>query len=219
MLAKHLCVCPIHLLKSFRNNWVTEKSQTLKFQFDDVKYEGKWSDVCKVFRREENNMVRRTKLSHQSCYPTNLDMQKVQLFVDVFNEKTVAALHQDGFIDTASLVEKIMILFHILNVKDPKSHLKLRDDTRKPIRNVEDDQLKYLLSMAQAFSKMSGGSGYGRTASLTSQTRNAFSQTLCGLVELTKNLLRDGHHYVMLGVFQSDQLEAEFGFYRLVYLL
>ena len=60
-----------------------------------------------------------------------------------------------------------------------------------------------------------GGRGASRHNSLTSQTQQAFLQTLAGLVALTTDLLLiHGFSYVLLGQFQSDKLEGEFGVYR-----
>ena len=48
-----------------------------------------------------------------------------------------------------------------------------------------------------------GGRGAGRRQSLTSQTQQAFSQTLAGLIALTTDLLTiHGFSYVLLGQFQ-----------------
>lgn len=50
---------------------------------------------------------------------------------------------------------------------------------------------------------------------MTSQTQQAFLQTLAGLIALTTDLLLiHGFPYVLLGQFQSDKLEGEFGVYR-----
>ena len=51
--------------------------------------------------------------------------------------------------------------------------------------------------------------------SLTNETRNALITTLNGLSEIAVNLLEDkSFKYVLLGFFQSDRLEGEFGVYR-----
>lgn len=60
-----------------------------------------------------------------------------------------------------------------------------------------------------------GGRGPSRQHSLTSHTRQAFCQTLEGLISLAIDLLSvHGFAYVLLGQFQSDKLEGEFGVYR-----
>jgi len=71
-------------------------------------------------------------------------------------------------------------------------------------------------SMTAAFADMPGGKGFGRRTSLTSETRNAVVQTLQGMLYLVKYLLDGSHAYVLLGIFQSNRLEGEFGIYRCV---
>ena len=45
---------PVHLLKNIRNNWVTEKSQTLKFfDFESSTYiYAKWKDIVDIYKEE-----------------------------------------------------------------------------------------------------------------------------------------------------------------------
>ena len=57
--------------------------------------------------------------------------------------------------------------------------------------------------------------GKRRIKSLTSSTRDAFVQTFLGLAALCRKLLTNGScQYLLLGVFQTDLLEGEFGIYR-----
>ena len=65
---------------------------------------------------------------------------------------------------------------------------------------------------------MRGGRSTTRISSLTGETKESLSSTLLGLVEFTKYLLMSGHSYVLMGHFQTDRLEAEFGVYRYVSL-
>ena len=53
-----------------------------------------------------------------------------------------------------------------------------------------------------------------RIRCLTADTTNTWHITLVGMVELTRELLRLGASYVLLGKLQSDRLEGEFGIYR-----
>ena len=98
----HLLHDTVHLFKSIRNNWITEKSGTLKLIFEGSQYIGKWSDIVKLYECEKGDMIRRTKLSHAAVYPGPIDRQKVSLMTQVFDEKTVAALRMDGSTASAS---------------------------------------------------------------------------------------------------------------------
>ena len=53
-----------------------------------------------------------------------------------------------------------------------------------------------------------------RVKGLTSETANALHQTLVGVVDLIRLLLKKGHSYVLPGKFSSDRIEAEFGLCR-----
>ena len=49
---------------------------------------------------------------------------------------------------------------------------------------------------------------------LTSQTSQALSLTLRGIVEVSKTLLRNGVDYVMTGDINDERLEGEFAIFR-----
>ena len=75
--------------------------------------------------------------------------------------------------------------------------------------------LQYLKNMSISLKKMPGGRGHKRMQSLTNETRDALITTLNGLSDIAVSLLEDKSiKYILLGYFQSDRLEAEFGIYR-----
>lgn len=94
------------------------------------------------------------------------------------------------------------------------SQFRLNDPDRRPFHSAEDQRLNYLLDIADSLDGMNGGRGLTRRHSLTTETRQAMCQTLRGLVFLVKQLLERGCGYIMLGMFQSDDLEGEFGALR-----
>ena len=55
-------------------------------------YTAKWKDLVKIYESEIENDLYLTKLDYTTLHPNNFEKQKVQLVVNVFNEKTVAAL-------------------------------------------------------------------------------------------------------------------------------
>ena len=111
----HLIHDPVHVFKSIRNNWFTEKNKRLKIVVDEVVFEGNWNDIIRLYDAERNCALRRTNLSYATVYPSPIDRQKVALMVQVFNEKTVAALRSDGATLTADF------LVHN-NIKDKFGH-------------------------------------------------------------------------------------------------
>lgn len=207
---------PVHLFKSIRNNWFTEKSRRLKVVVDGIEYEGNWNDIIRLYEGEKSSALRRTNLSYEAVYPSPIDRQKVTLMVQVFNEKTVAALRTDGSNATADFLHLLVKCWSILNIKDKFGHIKLLNPDRKPFYSDSDERLTFLTSLASGFSLMAGGKGLKRHLSLTSETRNAVTSTLQGFASLIPYLLSKDHSYVLPGQFQTDRLEAEFGMYRLI---
>lgn len=139
----------VHLLKSIRNNWYSEKAGEILWTTSDGQTAvAKWSDIEHLYRSEAENVVRRTRLSMAACYPSNIDKQKVSLTLAVFDEKTIAALQCDGRMETASFVTDILRMWKIVNVKNPILASRLNDPNRKPIERVNDENLLFLESMA-----------------------------------------------------------------------
>ena len=48
----------VHLLKSVRNNWITEKSQKLHYEYDGKTKYACWSSILSLFGLEENCIVK-----------------------------------------------------------------------------------------------------------------------------------------------------------------
>ena len=76
----------------------------------------RWSDQVGNYRCEEHSIVKSTRLNYASLYPTNFEKQKVSLAMNIFNEKTVTALFQHGYNDTATFVNSVTKLWNCLNV-------------------------------------------------------------------------------------------------------
>ena len=129
---------------------------------------------------------------------------RVSLVVNIFNEKTVAVLQQNGFADTACFVRQVTKVWNILNVKSPKAAVRLNDPNRKPFSDKDDTRLQFLQSMATSFSEMNPRSvpGQMRKQMSTIDTSEALSLTLNGLVSLIQTLLDKGFSYVLPGQMQ-----------------
>lgn len=207
---------PTHAFKNIRNNWITEKTQTLDFEDPDtnIVVQAKWSDLKSIYREEEYDLVKKNKLDYRTLFPNNFEKQKVGLVVNVFNEKTIAALQMKGLDGTEAFVRQITRMWHIINVKSPEKGIRLNDPDRLPITDPNDSRLDFLLKMATSLKKMDNAKKGHRIRSLTADTANAWHVTLTGMVEVTRKLLILGASYILLGKLQSDRLEGEFGIYR-----
>ena len=208
---------PTHLMKNIRNNWLTEAKKEMSFTVPgtDRQITGKWCDVQDLYEEEKDDIIRMTKLTQSSCNPPNIERQKMSLVMKVINEKTVAALSLKQKTTTAEFIDCLLRMWKILNVKSPDLHVRLNDRDREQITSKDHTSLHYLKEMAASFAKMPGGRGRNRIRSLTNETRDALIQTLNGLVEIAGKLLEDeSFKYILLGFFQSDRIEGEFGVYR-----
>ena len=112
---------------------MTEKTQTLIFIDPDSKKEvtAKREDLVDIYKEEQEGCLRETKLDYQTLYPNSFEKQRVYLAVNVFNQKTVAALRKRGKHDTATFVAHVTKTWEILNIKSPREATKLNDPNRK----------------------------------------------------------------------------------------
>ena len=129
---------PVHLIKNIRNNWITEKCQKLKFYDPES---GKhviaaWGDLIKLNELESESAIRLTKLSPRALWPSNFEKQKVQLALNICNEKVFATLTFMSFNETANFVGKVERMWRIINVKSNDIGFHLNDDDRYPITDV-----------------------------------------------------------------------------------
>ena len=84
----------------------------------------------------------------------------------------------------------------------------------EPIKIVTDERLIFLQQMPNAFLEINTSSSQYKSCvkCLTVDTSEALHLTLIGLVDMVKMLLVNKKFaYVLLGEFQSDRLEGEFG--------
>ena len=134
--------------------------------------------------------------------------------MNIFNEKVVAQLEHHGRNDTARFVSLITRMWKVLNIKSPEAGKHLNDPDREKFESKLDQRLDFLVKMASSIKLMDSGKRGARVRGLTSDTANAFHQTLHAIVYIIKELLDQGYKYVLSGKIQSDRLEAEFGIYR-----
>ena len=191
----YLLFDPTHLFKNVRNNWVTEKMKTLDFiePFTKNVFQAKWSDLIALYEKEVTCPIKMTKLSYASLYPTNFEKQKVNLVVNVFNEKTIAALKvgKEQACGTMVMIENVTQMWHILNVKSPNVGYRLNDDDRKPVSDVNDTRLAFLTEIAGCFNSMTSKYVH-RVRSLTDDTRKGlFLSLLVLLISLRCSWLRN----------------------------
>ena len=146
----------IHLFKNIRNNWITEKLQTLIFFDIDTNEEviARWKDLIDIYKSEETSDLKQTRLNYKTLHPNNFEKQKVHLVSNVFNEKTIVALEERGMRGTAYFVKNVTRMWNILNIRSNEIGYRLNDQDRKPFYDQSDRRLDFLLRMATVFKQM-----------------------------------------------------------------
>ena len=132
----------------------------------------------------------------------------------VFDESTLSALKFYGLDrGTIDFIGLIYQLWTILNVKSRFKGDHKRNDLAKPII-MDDSRIDLLPHYAQWFERWKDSSSDFQHA-LSKQTFLALSATCNSLADLSEYLLHEkGLNYILLGKFQTDQLERRFGRYR-----
>ena len=134
-----------------------------------------------------------------------------------FSERTVAALelfgkkHETDVTGTVLFISLVLKWWTILNVKSKGLDTRKNQSLQAVICDPEDSRLDFLLEFGKMCLEMGGKQGH-RVKQLSKDTAEAIHHTCCGIVELTKDLLREEHFdYVCLGEFTTDRLEKAFG--------
>ena len=145
----------VHLFKNIRNNWITEKTQTLTFFDIDTNEEvfAYWKDLISIHKSEEITDLKLTKLDYRTLYPNNFEKQKVSLVCNVFNEKTCIALEQQKNTGTENFVKNVTRLWHMLKIRSTSIGHRLNDVDRLPFSDPNDERFYFILKMATILNK------------------------------------------------------------------
>ena len=200
----------VHLFKSIRNNWITEKTKELEYSLNGDVKTAKWNDIVKLYRDEESNLVKKSCLTEVSVFPKPIERQKVVHCAKIFSESVIAALKSSnkmGELDgTIGFLELVMNFWKVVNVKGLTADIRFNDPLRSPIRSLDSSNLEFLVHFASVVDGMKPLSGV-RMKQLTKDTANALSHTCRALVDLSRHMLSTTHDYVLLGIYTTDYLE------------
>ena len=78
----------VHILKSIRNNWLTEATGELTFLHDGVTRTAKWRHLVQLYKLEAESLVKMSDLNEVSVLPKPIERQRVSTCLKVFSEKT-----------------------------------------------------------------------------------------------------------------------------------
>ena len=162
-------------------------------------------------------------LTWKSLFPNAIERQNVKLALRIFDRTTVAALEILGpksskmhaWEVTSAFITIVLKFWNIVNVKNTTKGIQKRLEDAQVISDTNDRRLQWLQDFAcwlKLWNAQTTKAGH-----LTKETFTALLHTIDTLVLLVKDLL-DNHKlkYVMRGRFQTDNLEARFGQYRML---
>ena len=221
----------VHLFKCIRNNWLAQKDDEKTFLFPSLDstsssegsmLKASFYHLRKLFCEEQSSVVKLAPaLNSKSLFPTSTEKQNVNLMLKIFDQRNAVAL--DHFektwkIDTAGtreFVNTVVRLWNIVNVKHPYKHLRLRNEDCKPVTSTSDDSIQFIRTVLQWLQCWQNSKLKPREGILSNETMFALQHTLNGLVELSSYLLNEKQFsYILLGKFQTDNLEFRFSQYR-----
>ena len=206
-----------HNIKNMYNNF--HKRQTFQYPDGDSFLTAKFSDIEDLFEEEKKRPLKLApQINKRHLNPTNLDKLSTKPTLAIFHEKTVSALefysNQIGkdWKSTALFIQKVLIVWKILNVKTPTIGKHKIDSSRDPIKSDHDWKLSVLNEFVSFLDlwKQSGRCG------LSNETFLSWQHSCKSVVALCEYLLKEQRilYYVLLGKLQSDPLERRFGWYR-----
>ena len=224
----------VHILKSVRNNWLNQKFPSKEmmrfpsFELHDTIHYAKLGDLKKIYECEKalsssklHHSVRKSFFQH----PLNDRMSTMQYAVRLFDEKNISALNlnADASEGTGAFLQLINKWWNIVTVKFPSKGLQTRNDCANPVFSSSDNDknLSYLqkfvewLTSWEELPNESEVKFRNQTGKLSKETHFSLRHTPETLVKLCDYLIENFNvSYVLLGKFQTDNLESRFGIYR-----
>ena len=163
------------------------------------------------------------RLSWKALHPHSIERQNVKLALRIFHETNVAALKCLGpdcdklsnWNGTSLFIDIILKLWNMLNVKSVSKGWSKRLEDAFPFYNITDKRLEWMSEFALWIKRGKEYNDKNGEGFLTKDTYLSLSHTVTTLVHLIHYLLTDcDMSYVLLGKFQTDNLESRFGNYR-----
>lgn len=159
-------------------------------------------------------------LSSKSLFPSSIEKQNVNLCLKLFDEKNISALQiyfgEQSSSGTVTFLQAISNLWKIVNCKSRFTADKKRDNYRRPIYTMDDENINFLRSFVKWVETWDQvNQAPKRMGKLTKETHFSLTHTIKTMLELCDYLLNVlNFEYILLGKFQSDDLEGRFGRYR-----
>lgn len=217
----------VHIIKCVRNNWVRKTNEkTFNYPlFDDtnILMQADFKHLELLHDIEKTSVIKYAHLlSYKVLYPSNIDKQSVNLALKLLNEKNIVALkhiscdYPEVFINIEGTLDFLKIFttfWKIVNVKSAFEGHRFNDVYREPIRGKDCLSVQFLMQMSQWLKKWRQSVPVNQ--SLTAQTFQSICTTVDAFILLSDYIFTKYKiDYLLLGKFQSDDLESRFGSYR-----
>ena len=215
----------VHGFKNLFNNFVNKKQfDCPKFKEDEDNFVACFSHIEELYKIESTKPVKLAyKLTDKVLHPSTIERVNVQLSDSLFHESTINALQfysRHGYPEWAATSRFLQIVrdwWNIVNCRSRFLGQKKRDQTRKPICFDDMSNLEYLDMFSkwlEEWRECEKGPRKERK-SLTVETFQSVIQTTKALKAVSQYLIEsEGFEFVLLGKFQTDDLEKRFGWYR-----
>ena len=219
----------VHLLKCICNNWLNLKGDQKTFDFPDIAnkdiiWAASFSHFEVLHELEQTSLIKQAhRLNYKSIHPHCIERQNVKLVLRLFCDSTIAALKTLGptnprlpnWKGTVQFVTLILKFWNIVNVKSLFKGQHKRLDDANPVRDLNDSRISWMVSFVSWLENWKTYSNINNTACLTNETHTALRHTVNTMVYMLYELLSSHTlDYVILGKFQTDNLESRFGQYR-----
>ena len=220
----------VHILKSIRNNWLNMKNygRTLSFPgFSDHSsvMHASMADLETMFKLEQDKLLKKApRLTWKALHPHPLERQKVTLALKIFDATNSVALQcvapsqTEKFINwkaTAEFINIIATWFTIVNVKHPYKGRNTRNPNAEPIISDSDKNLQWLDNMVSWLNHGKKRNELTGDGFFTRDTYLSLTHTTSTLIQVAQYILQElKWDFVLLGKFQTDDLESRFGQYR-----
>ena len=193
--------------------------------YDNSKsWNASFSHLAVIYQLEQTSVIKQgNRLNYKCLHPHSIERLNVKLALRVFCDITVASLRTFGpsqeqlpnWEGTQFVIEIILKFWNIVNVKTPFKGKHKRLDDANPISDLNDNRITWMTEFVTWLYKWRQYSEANNTTFLTTETFEALSHTMNGMVYMIHDLLNNNIlDYILLGKFQTDNLESRFGQYR-----
>ena len=208
----------MHNIKNLYNNFERKRQFVCPAISGENELKPNFYHLVELYHMECSKPLRMAhKLNEKCINPTSIQKTSTKLALSVFHESTSRALRNyspvtnESWNDTAEFIELMIKLWSIVNVRPPTLGKHKRNPYQNPMVALSDQQITCLNQISHFLKQWQSSEKRG----LSRETFIA-SIHMCDTIPLLCDYLLNDlkFRYVLTGNFQSDSLEARFGWYR-----